>query len=232
MQTRIVARRSAHRCAYCRANLIAGDVVTCGRCATTYHRACREDLGRCGTMGCIDSRPLAPSVRIDMQRRVAPHEPPSTRLGLLGGIVMFLGLMLLGALGTQAIAALRSDAETERAWSTELSLGRATLLRDEGRFEDALHVVATARAHDLDPARARLADELKRDCERLLVLVPGFERRVASARAFRDAPALARIELELLETATRPVGAQLRPATPLFERLRGRIEEARVELAS
>jgi hypothetical protein len=50
------------RCAYCH-DALRGAVATCARCHTVCHDDCREQLGRCPTLGCDGVAPTPPSPR-------------------------------------------------------------------------------------------------------------------------------------------------------------------------
>lgn len=55
------------RCAYCHAGFETAEEVTkCASCATTHHKECFGEHGRCSTFGC------APAARLPVQAGAAP----------------------------------------------------------------------------------------------------------------------------------------------------------------
>lgn len=141
VEARIVARRPADRCPYCRGTLLTEDLVECGGCDTTYHEACwNEGGGWCATVGCpaastrrSRAAPPAtePAARTDA---VAPATPARSR-GFALRAVLALLLIIVGLI-VIPVAAMGPPALSPAA-QVEAAHRRALALRAEGKYAEA-----------------------------------------------------------------------------------------------
>ncbi len=89
-------------CAYCRDDVPAGEGTECPRCATALHPACREELGRCPTLGCEEAaeappawRAHRPDGRAGDDRRLAPGGGLAAGAGA-AAVVLHAAMVLVG----------------------------------------------------------------------------------------------------------------------------------------
>lgn len=98
-------RRRAERprsCAFCRDDVAPGEGAECPRCAAVLHPACREELGRCPTLGCGEAAEAPPAWRT--HRSEGPTDdgrllPPGVGLAVGAGaaaVVLHAAMVLVG----------------------------------------------------------------------------------------------------------------------------------------
>lgn len=74
-------------CVWCHAGATAEEAVPCVGCGALYHSACRDEAGRCGTLGC--ALPFAPAEARRAPRAYAPGARAArcARCGEEGGVL-------------------------------------------------------------------------------------------------------------------------------------------------
>lgn len=96
-------------CVWCHAGASRADAGACAGCGALYHPACRDEAGRCGTLGCDESfEPDEPAERVPARVPAPPR--PRLRCARCGGEGVVVGLVRCPHRAAVYHWACRSDA--------------------------------------------------------------------------------------------------------------------------
>jgi hypothetical protein len=183
VEARIIARRPADRCPYCRGELRTEDLVICGGCETTYHAGCWTEGGEvCATTGCA----AAPTRG---RARVTPEAtPPSPIVPQWSWvpyvIVASLLLFVLGVVGFHVRS--KMPPPSTPAQQVAEAHARALALRAQGKYVEAAWALRHVESLYLRTGRRDVLHALQRELFLLADLTPEQQARLAAAEREAD----------------------------------------------